>query len=112
MDFKTSITIPKKELMLWNDRLRSPGDLDYNELDFPKYSTVMKWTATFPNGKEVDLKVNTDTPEDGDVWAEAVLFDENGCQMAYTEPEYDELDGTWYLYDGDDTYTLSVYWGE
>jgi hypothetical protein len=32
--------------------------------------------------------------------------------MAYTEPEYDELDGTWYLYDGDDTYTFAVYWGE
>ena len=84
----------------------------YDELGFPKYSTVMKWTATFQNGTEVDLKINTNTPDDGDGWAEAVLFDENGCEMTCTEPEYDEIDGTWYLYDGDDTYTIAVYWGE
>ena len=112
MEYRTSIIIPKKSLMLWNDRLRSPGNLDYEELDFPQYATVAKWTAAFPNGTEVDLKINTNALEDGDLWAEAVLFDENGCQMACTEPEYDELDGTWFLYDGDDTYILAVYWGE
>jgi hypothetical protein len=110
MDFMTSITIPKRVIMDWNDKLRD-GGLDYDELGYPEYSTVAMWTAKFPDGCEVDIKVNTNTREDGDVWTEGVLFDENGCELSCTDVS-DELDGTWYLYCGDTQYTVLVLWGD
>lgn len=101
------LKIRKDILMDWNDKLRSEG-LDYDYLDYPEYSTIACWTVKFPDGCEADLKVNTNRREDGDIWCEAVLFNENGCELTCTDACSEELDGTWYLYCGDTQYTILV----
>ena len=107
-----TIGIPGREVIYWNDKLKS-DDLDYSALGWGEYETVAKWTVRFDDGCEADIKVNSNTAEDGDCYAEAVLFDREGHQLAYTADPSDEVDGTWYLYvdanDGAcDQYTVIV----
>lgn len=89
------IEVPKDDLDWWESLLLS-DDVDYEANGFAKYACVWWKTAKFPDGCEVDVKVCTDSDEDRDVWSEAVLFDENGCQLACTEV-CDTLRGEWEL---------------
>lgn len=62
-------------------------------------------TVYFPDGCQMDIKCcGTDN---GTAFAEAVLFNKNGGQMAYSEPE-DEYLGTWTLKYNGTTYTVTV----
>ena len=58
--------------------------------------TVIK-TATFSNGFQMDIKccgVQYKEGESNLAWAEAVLFDDHGNELCFTEPTEDFF-GTW-----------------
>ena len=63
-------------------------------------------SAYFPTGYTMDIKicgVSYDKYGCNLPWCEAVLFDENGQQVAYTEPQ-EEFFGTWCI----DEYAVTV----
>ena len=105
MKYSQIITLSQKEVMKWNDLLNS-DNVDFDELGFKKYQTIKKWTVKFENGFEADIKINTNGGDE-DLFAEAVLFDEDGRQMAFTEPQY-EIDGLWYLYCDGVEYSINI----
>ena len=55
-------------------------------------------TVTFSNGYQMDIKCCG--TQDDVAWTEAVLFNEHGVQISFTEPS-DEYDGEWELEDND-----------
>lgn len=73
--------------------------------DFMSEDETFTKTAKFRNGYEMDIKC---CGADDDVaWCEAVLFDENGSQVAYTDPSDDFFD-EWELEDNGITYIVRV----
>lgn len=88
------IRVPAEELDTWENFSRNGAD--YSEQGFSKYSCEWRRTAKFPDGFEMDVKVCTDTPEDGTLWTEAVLFDEDGKEYGHTDVS-DSLRGEWEL---------------
>ena len=102
---RATIEIPSDEIMRWNE-LMEEDDVDFESLGFRPHDNVAKWTAKFDDGHFVDVKVNTGERE---MYAEAVLFDACGSQVAFShEAEY-ELDGPeWILYAGEDEYHVQV----
>ena len=102
---RATIEIPSDEIMRWNE-LMEEEDVDFESLGFRPHDNVAKWTAKFDDGHFVDVKVNTGERE---MYAEAVLFDACGSQVAFShEAEY-ELDGPeWILYAGEDEYHVQV----
>lgn len=64
-------------------------------------------TAKFPDGCEMDIKLCDAPAEEGGPWAEAVLFNENGCEVACTDVS-DEFIGKWELTYNDDTYVANI----
>lgn len=108
-EHSTTIELPKAEITKWNDLL-SKDSIDFNEHGFKDLETVFKRSAKFENGCEVDFKVNTTSSDRngrGQVYAEMVLFDEDGHEMVCSEPCY-EMDGTCYLYYGSETYRVNM----
>ncbi len=94
------------DLQMWDELLNE--EIDYDEYDFDEESTVFKKTAQFEDGCFADLKVNTNDREDGTLWAEVVLFDPEGHQLAYSEPNYSGISGEWELEADGKTYIVSV----
>lgn len=90
------LELPKDEIEKWNKLIES-GDVDYESNGFNELSTVWLKTVKFSDGFEIDLKVCTNNREDGDLWSEAVLFDEGGgTQYSYTDCCY-RIDGDFEL---------------
>lgn len=54
------------------------------------------YTARFPDGKEMDIKCCGS--QDEPAWTEAVLFNERGVELRFTEPEHEYL-GEWVVGD-------------
>ena len=100
------LPVERKTLDYWEDLL-TKEDLDYDELGFAEYSTVMKWTVKFSDGCEIDIKVNSNRRDDHDLFSEAVLFDAEGSQLDFTEVQYD-LRGIWNLEYNGKTYQVDV----
>ena len=93
-----TLKIKKDELAKWETMLHS-DNIDYGKEGFSEEECVMKWTAKFADGREIDLKVCTNRREDRNLWSEAVLFDANSMRLAYSEV-CDVLSGEWSLLDG------------
>ena len=89
MKYEKTIKIPKDELQEWEELLKKDW-MDYETEDFPEESTVFCVTAKFDDGLEMDVKVNTNTRDDGTIWTEAVLG------------------GEWTVWCGDDEYVVNV----
>jgi len=68
------------------------------------------WSSKFENGYAVDVKiVASGEPETDPCWCEAVLFNEKGGEVMYTDPDFDNGPfGPWILRDGDDKYVVTV----
>ena len=75
------------------------------------FHDTMTFTAHFPDGKEVDVKICGNLEfEDGGwnlPWCEAVLFNENGCEICFTEPA-DDIFGEWELEADGNEYIVNV----
>jgi hypothetical protein len=94
------LEIPSDEIRKWND-LMSADRLDYDALGFKPNENVASWTAKFPDGCFVDIKVNTGE-KDHELYCEAVLFDALGSQVAFSYEASYELDGPDYILWADD----------
>ena len=104
---RTKLEFPKEELDKWEALILS-GDVDYEEYGFRKYECVWWKTVRFRDGFEIDLKICADTPEDRDLWTEAVLFNSSGAEYARTDV-CDSLRGEWELEWTDKEGTRHVY---
>ena len=93
--YKGIIRIEPDDYLYIKKIMKSPASEDEC---FSENETYVK-TYVFADGKEMDIKicgVQYRDGEDNSPWTEAVLFDENGCELACTEPS-DDFFGDWVL---------------
>lgn len=87
------LAIPAAQIDEYN-HLMNVDELDYDEYDIDRYSTVDSWTVKAGDGYEIDVKVCSS--DDGDpLWCEAVLS-LDGYEQACSVGDGD-LDGEWQL---------------
>ena len=65
--------------------------------DHGREDVIKEWTARYPDGIEVDLKLVNAYTEDGGPWSEAVWF-EDGCELG-NDGCGDSLLGEWCGYE-------------
>lgn len=100
---RAEIALEQKKLDFVNHLLSMTGDEIYDKYGFKRDETIIS-TAVFPDGMQADIKI---VICDEDPYTEAVLFDKNGFQKAYTDPKY-EYTGDWELEYDDVNYVVTV----
>lgn len=100
---RAEIVLEQEELDFINALLLMTGDEIYNKYGLKRDETIV-YTAVFPDGMQADIKL---VICDEEPYTEAVLFDKNGFQKAYTDPE-DEYTGDWELEYDDVNYVVNV----
>ena len=98
MRYEATLKVSRDTLAYIDNALADP--------DFMGEDDTIRKTAHFPNGYEMDIKCCG--AQDDVAWTEAVLFNPDGGQVAYTDPA-DEFSGEWELEDDDgNTYRVNV----
>lgn len=101
------VEIPTTKIKRLND-LMWADKLDYDDLGLKPHENIATFTARFTDGCFADIKVNTGE-KDHECYAEAVLFDELGSQIAFSHDVSYELDGPdWILWAGNNEYRIHV----
>lgn len=100
---RTEIALEQKELDFINELLSMTGDEIYEKHGLKRDETIVH-TAVFSDGMQADIKL---VICDEEPYTEAVLFDKNGFQKAYTDPA-DEYTGDWELEYDDVNYVITV----
>lgn len=100
---RAEITLDQEELDFINALLSMTGDGIYERCGLKRDEIIVN-TAVFSDGMQADIKL---VICDEEPYAEAVLFDKNGFQKAYTDPE-DEYTGDWELEYDDVNYVVTV----
>lgn len=100
---RAEITLDQKELDFINELLSMTGDEIYEKYGLKRDETIVH-TVVFSDGMQTDIKL---VICDEDPYTEAVLFDKNGFQKAYTDPKY-EYTGDWELEYDDVNYAVAV----
>lgn len=91
--YQKVLYVPDSVLLTIRGYLQAQSEAEYQGKD-----NTITYTARFPDGKEMDIKCCGCRDESS--WTEAVLFDEKGCQLTFSEVE-EEFEGPWKLeYDG------------
>ena len=91
--YQKVLYVPDSVLLTIRGYLQAQSEAEYQGKD-----NTITYTARFPDGKEMDIKCCGCRDESS--WTEAVLFDEKGCQLTFSEVE-EEFEGPWELeYDG------------
>lgn len=90
--YRKNIVVTKEELNFINEILAKTGYELYDEYGFCRNETITK-TAEFSDGTEVDIKVAICEGK-AKPYTEGILFDKNGAQLSFTEPEENFL-GEW-----------------
>ena len=85
---KATIRLSKSELKHYREIL-AMEKADYDELGVGELSRYVTLTAGFDDGRYADINVNSNAREDGDFFAEIVLYDENGAQNSFSDPQYE-----------------------
>lgn len=101
----SEIVLDQEELDFINQLLSMTGDEIYDKYGLKRDETIVN-TAVFPDGMQADIKLVICDGENKP-YTEAVLFDKNGFQKAYTDPE-DEYTGDWELEYDDVNYVVVV----
>lgn len=101
----SEIVLDQEELDFINQLLSMTGDEIYDKYGLKRDETIVN-TAVFPDGMQADIKLVICDGENKP-YTEAVLFDKNGFQKAYTDPE-DEYTGDWELEYDDVNYVVAV----
>jgi hypothetical protein len=101
MDRITTLYVPQAKLTEYNDLIKSKNNL--LDLGIKEFDIIALYSAKFDNGYEARLYIKSGDYESGEVSADMVLFDENEEEVDY-ETRYEEIDGTWYIYDNGDNY--------
>lgn len=102
---RAEITLDQKELDFINELLSMAGDEIYEKYGLKRDETIVH-TVVFSDGMQADIKLVICDGENKP-YTEAVLFDKNGFQKAYTDPE-DEYTGDWELEYDDVNYVVTV----
>lgn len=100
---RAEIALEQKELDFINELLSMAGDEIYEKHGLKRDETIVH-TAVFSDGMQADIKL---VICDEEPYTEVVLFDKNGFQKAYTDPE-DEYTGDWELEYDDVNYIVTV----
>lgn len=100
---RAEITLDQKELDFINELLSMAGDEIYEKHGLKRDETIVH-TVVFSDGMQADIKL---VICDEDPYTEAVLFDKNSFQKAYTDPKY-EYTGDWELEYDDVNYVVTV----
>lgn len=87
--FVKRLQISRKEAEIVNGYLQAK-----TSEEFQGENHTISHTLVFPDGKQMDVKCCGAQSERS--WTEAVLFDENGCELCCSEIS-DRYDGTWEL---------------
>lgn len=88
-EYRATVFVPAKVMEQINGYLTAQAEDEYQGED----NTII-YTARFPDGKEMDIKCCGCRNEAS--WTEAVLFDEQGNELACTDVE-EEFAGLWQL---------------
>ena len=103
-DYSKTIMIPHDRAGGIHNLENITGEDAYYLFGFSEDEAVTE-TAKFPNGYEMDIKLVVPDWESY-TWTEAVLFDQKGNQISFTEPS-DTFMGEWNLEDEDgNSYTV------
>ena len=100
---RAEIILDQEKLDFINELLSMTGDEIYDKYGLKRDETIVN-TAVFPDGMQADIKL---VICDEESYTEAVLFDKNGFQKAYTDPA-DEYTGDWELEYDDINYVVTV----
>lgn len=100
---RTEIVLEQEKLNFINQLLSMTGDEIYDKYGLKRDETIV-YAAVFPDGMQADIKL---VICDEEPYTEAVLFDKNGFQKAYTDPKY-EYTGDWELEYDDVNYVVTV----
>lgn len=100
---RAEIALEQEKLDFINQLLSMTGDEIYEKHGLKRDETIVH-TAVFSDGMQADIKL---VICDEEPYTEAVLFDKNGFQKAYTDPKY-EYTGDWELEYDDVNYVVTV----
>ena len=104
MNYSKTVKIPHDIVAGINNMINVTGETAYYMGGWKEGESYTE-TVRFENGYQIDIKLVVPSWEDL-TWTEAVLFDEKGNQVSYTEPS-DEFMGEWYLEDNkENKYTV------
>ena len=87
--FVKYLHISRREAEIVNGYLQAKNAEEFQDEDH-----TISHTVVFPDGKQMDVKCCGAQEECS--WTEAVLFDENGCELCCSEVS-DRYAGTWEL---------------
>lgn len=87
--YQKVLSVPDSVLLTIRGYLQAQSEAEYQGED-----NNIIYTTKFPDGKEMDIKCCGCRDESS--WTEAVLFDERGCQLTFSEVE-EEFEGPWAL---------------
>ncbi len=73
--------------------------------DTKRDGVIQTFNAAFPNGHEADIKVCNGEPSP---WIDAVLFDQDGNEIALQEPSDGPLNRDWEWEDDGEKYVLHL----
>ena len=90
MTLETEIRIDRIVLDKIN-KLLGLSSVNVEDYGYNENSNIDVWTSRFPDGKEVDIKLNTSSD---DFWTECVLFDNDGNELCHSDVN-DSLEGNW-----------------
>lgn len=100
LEYRQILKLPVAELSTINKYLNAE-----EKKDFQGNNNTIVHTAGFPNGMQMDIKCCGS--QEGPSWAEAVLFNRYGQEVACTEVR-ESYTGSWTLLYGDVVYTVDV----
>lgn len=103
MTLETEIRIDRNVLERLN-KLLALDSVNPNDHGYAKYALVHIWTASFTDGKEVDIKMNS---SEDDFWTEGVLFDDDGSELCCSDVS-DSLEGEWEFEYNGNKYVVNV----
>lgn len=84
-----TLRLPAETVVWANEVLQRIAPVDGYKSD----ATLEAWTARFPDGMEVDVKVvNGSGP-----WLDVILFDQDGAEVQIMEHGYGSLDGEYHF---------------
>lgn len=101
--FVKHLRIPREEAEVVNGYLQAKTTEQFQDEDH-----TISHTVVFPDGKQMDIKCCGAQNERS--WTEAVLFNQNGCELCCSEVS-DRYDGIWELEYQNRRYVAIVYMG-
>lgn len=102
--YRSSYSLNRKGFDYWNNLMKKESVNLYEE-GFCKNDCVAKYVVKFGEN-DYEMEIQICTSED-DVWCQAVLFDNDGCELCCSDVD-DTLEGDWELEYNGDKYIVNI----